>query len=78
LTRNANQKITLPGCAPANQGREYIVRSAVSQTTLVCTGTDLISITDGSNQAQIVINQGKAVTVISNGQNRWHVTAAIT
>jgi hypothetical protein len=77
-TRNANQKITLPGCAPANQGREYIVRSAVSQTTLVCTGTDLISITDGSNQAQIVINQGKAVTVISNGQNRWHVTAAIT
>jgi len=77
-TRNGPQKFTLPACALSNRGREYIVRSATSQTTLACSGTDLIAIADGSNQAQVVINQGKAVTVVSNGQSRWHVVATVT
>src|SRR5262249_27295616 len=76
-TRNQAQKVTLPACAPTNRGREYVVRSALSQTTLACSGSDLIGAADGTTPAQIAINQGKAVTVVSNGQNRWHVTAMV-
>jgi len=62
--------LTLPKCSADNQGRVYIVKSQSGTSTVNCDPADTI---DGETSKEVKLR--KAVTLVSDGQQTWHVIA---
>jgi len=65
--------LTLPKCGPDTLGRVYIVKCPGLDATLVCDAADTI---DGA-AAPLTVAANRAVTLVSNGVDTWHILSAL-
>jgi hypothetical protein len=67
--------VTLPAAA-GDKGRTYVVKNAdVSSVLLAPSGTNKIDSSTGAPAANRKVNKGASLTVVSDGDSRWHVIA---
>jgi hypothetical protein len=68
-----SQTITLPKCGPSNEGRVYIVKNVVAPSSaLGCDPSDKI---DNVSSKKLAV--GNAFTVVSDGENTWHIISTV-
>ena len=66
--------LTLPKCSLANRGRVYIVKSPDADSKIASDPTDSIDIAGNTTTA---VAAGKAVTLVSDGNNLWYIISAL-
>ena len=67
--------LTLPKCSIGNQGRVYIIKSPAADSKIASDPADSIDTAGITDKA---IAAGQAITLISDGANRWHTISALT
>lgn len=71
---NGGLSLTLPRCAAGNLGRVYIVKSPTADSKITCDAADSI---DVAGTTTVAIPTGKAITLVSDGNNGWHIISAL-
>ena len=64
--------LDLPECQPGNSGRVYIIKTLSADSTITSQVGDDI---DGA--PSYTVNAGKAVTLVSDGIQTWHIISAL-
>jgi hypothetical protein len=69
---NTGLSLALPKCQPSNRGRVYIIKTLSADSTINSQVGDDI---DGA--PSFTVNAGKAVTLVSDGLQTWHIISAL-